>query len=82
MPDKARMDATIHARRDEAIEELRRLCAVPSVSAKGEALEPCAQLVAELMTITVVLSGSTAMKVLTRTPSKTTIIGYRKTNSA
>src|SRR5688572_12670170 len=49
MPDKAKIDAFVAANQDKAIEELTRLCAIPSVSAKGEALEPCAELVAELM---------------------------------
>lgn len=49
MPDKAQIDSYIAAHRDDAIAELKRLCAIPSVSAKGEALEPCAELVAELM---------------------------------
>jgi acetylornithine deacetylase/succinyl-diaminopimelate desuccinylase-like protein len=49
MPDKTKLDSFITTQRDAAIAELARLCAVPSVSAKGEALEPCAELVAELM---------------------------------
>src|SRR5581483_4272352 len=45
----ARLDAAVEAGREGALEELARLCALPSVSAKGEALEPCAELVAERM---------------------------------
>ena len=33
MPDKAQIDTYIAAKQDEAIAELARLCAVPSVSA-------------------------------------------------
>ena len=44
-----RMEAALAAGEAGALTELARLCAVPSVSAKGEALEPCAELVAELM---------------------------------
>ena len=34
---------------DASMSDLARLCAIPGVSAKGESLEPCAELVAELM---------------------------------
>lgn len=44
-----RLDAIIETGRDGAIAELTQLCAVPSVSAKNEALEPCAEIVADLM---------------------------------
>jgi acetylornithine deacetylase/succinyl-diaminopimelate desuccinylase-like protein len=43
-----RIDAAINEGAGGAFAELARLCAVPSVSAKGEALEPCAEMVAEL----------------------------------
>ncbi len=46
---QTQIEETIEAGRDNALEELARLCALPSVSAKGEAQEPCAELVAELM---------------------------------
>ena len=39
----------IENHQSEALQNLRRLCAFPSVSAKGESLEPCAEYVAELM---------------------------------
>ncbi|HZO89342.1 MAG TPA: M20/M25/M40 family metallo-hydrolase [Chthonomonadaceae bacterium] len=45
----ARLDAAVEAGREGALADLARLCALPSVSAKGEALEPCAELVADLM---------------------------------
>jgi acetylornithine deacetylase/succinyl-diaminopimelate desuccinylase-like protein len=45
----AQIDAAVETGREGALAELARLCALPSVSAKGEALEPCAELVAELM---------------------------------
>lgn len=45
----ARMDGFVAAKQDAALGELARLCAIPSVSAKGESLEPCAELVADLL---------------------------------
>ena len=39
----------IENHQSESLQNLRRLCAFPSVSAKGESLEPCAEYVAELM---------------------------------
>lgn len=48
-PDILTIDAFIAAHRDDAMEELRQLCAIPSVSAKGEHLAPCAEFVAERM---------------------------------
>ena len=45
----AEMDAAVIAGQGNALEELAQLCAIPSVSAKGEGQEPCAQLVVELM---------------------------------
>lgn len=42
-------DRFIDQHQAEALNDLRRLCAVPSVSAKGEGLEPCAALVVSLM---------------------------------
>jgi acetylornithine deacetylase/succinyl-diaminopimelate desuccinylase-like protein len=44
-----RLDAAVETGQTAAIGELARLCAVPSVSAKKQAQEPCAELVAELM---------------------------------
>lgn len=43
------LDANIHAGRESAMADLARLCAIPSISAKGQALVPCAELVADLM---------------------------------
>src|SRR5579871_5950028 len=43
------LDAAIVAGTENALKELATLCAIPSVSAKGQALEPCAERVAELM---------------------------------
>lgn len=43
------LDRIVEAGRASALEELARLCAVPSVSAKGEGLDDCAELVAGLM---------------------------------
>lgn len=49
MTDLTQIDAYIVAHQSQALEQLARLCAIPSVSAKGQALEPCAQQVAEWM---------------------------------
>lgn len=43
------VDSLLEARREGALEELAQMCAIPSVAAKGEGLEPCAELVAERM---------------------------------
>src|SRR5258705_7119215 len=43
------LDATVVAGQQNALAELAALCAIPSVSAKGQALEPCAELVADHM---------------------------------
>jgi acetylornithine deacetylase/succinyl-diaminopimelate desuccinylase-like protein len=43
------LDAVVEAGRDAALSELASLCALPSVSAKNQALEPCAEHVAEQM---------------------------------
>lgn len=48
-PVGEQLDAFIAVGRDGAMEELAQLCALPSVAAKGESLEPCAELVAERM---------------------------------
>src|SRR6185312_1694789 len=45
----ARVDAYIDAHLDGWIAELTRLCRQPSVSARGEGIDECAQLVAELL---------------------------------
>ena len=45
----ARQDAVIVAGQANALAELAALCAIPSVSAKGASLEPCAELVVSLM---------------------------------
>ncbi len=43
------LDSFIEAGREASFRDLARLCAIPSVSAKGQELEPCALLTAELM---------------------------------
>ena len=43
------LDAIIAAGNEAALADLAALCALPSVSAKGEALEPCAEQVAAFM---------------------------------
>lgn len=45
----SRIDEAILAGQERALEELARLSAIPSVSARGEMLEPCAELVSDLM---------------------------------
>jgi acetylornithine deacetylase/succinyl-diaminopimelate desuccinylase-like protein len=45
----ARQDAAIAEGQENALQELARLCAIPSVSAKGEYLPECASLVTDLM---------------------------------
>jgi len=44
------VDRYIHEHVPQWMEELRALCAIPSVSARHEAIEPCAAMVAELLT--------------------------------
>lgn len=44
-----KLDAVIAAGQEAALADLARLCALPSVSAKGEAQRPCAEMVVELM---------------------------------
>lgn len=46
---KSRLFAEIEAGTARALEELEQLCMLPSVSAKGESLGPCAERVAEQM---------------------------------
>ncbi len=43
------LDSSIETGQSAALDDLARLCAVPSVSAKAQALPECAELVAELM---------------------------------
>lgn len=43
------VDGYIHDHVGEWMQELRALCAIPSVSARHESIEPCAELVAELL---------------------------------
>lgn len=45
----AQIDAYIDAHLEATIDELARLCAIPSVSAQGSGIAECAQLVAELL---------------------------------
>jgi len=47
--DLAHVDTLIEAGCDASLRDLALLCAIPSVSAKGQQLEPCAELTAELM---------------------------------
>ena len=49
MTDLAAIDRYIEAHVPDWIAELRELCAIPSVSARHEAIEPCAQSVATLL---------------------------------
>ncbi len=49
MPDFAALDRHIDAHLDASLDELARLVAIPSVAAQRTGLEPCAQLVAELL---------------------------------
>jgi acetylornithine deacetylase/succinyl-diaminopimelate desuccinylase-like protein len=46
--DFARIDSEIAAGEEQALQDLARLCKIPSVSAKSQDLVPCAELVAEL----------------------------------
>ncbi len=45
----AQIDAYIEANLDATIDELARLCAIPSVSAQGSRMDECASLVAQLL---------------------------------
>ena len=49
MSDFAAVDDYIHSHVAEWMDELRALCAIPSVSARHEAIEPCAEKIAELL---------------------------------
>ena len=50
MPDRnEEIDTHIHTHLDGWLEELSRLCAIPSVSARHEGIDECAELVAELL---------------------------------
>ena len=50
MTDIEAVDAAIKERTDQSLEELARLCAQPSVAAQGLGMEPCAELVEEMLT--------------------------------
>ncbi len=43
------LESVIEKEQERALADLAALCALPSVSAKGESLEPCAEMVAALM---------------------------------
>jgi acetylornithine deacetylase/succinyl-diaminopimelate desuccinylase-like protein len=45
------IDQAIHARLDQSLEELKKLCAQPSVSAQGSGMQECAELVAEMLAV-------------------------------
>ena len=47
--DTAALDDYIHSHVAEWMAELRALCAIPSVSARHEAIEPCAAMVSEML---------------------------------
>lgn len=49
MTDFAKVDAYIHDHLGEWMHELRALCGVPSVSARHEGIEPCADLVKRML---------------------------------
>jgi acetylornithine deacetylase/succinyl-diaminopimelate desuccinylase-like protein len=49
MSDIKAVDAAIVQRTDRSLEELARLCAQPSIAAQGLGMEPCAELVRELL---------------------------------
>ena len=49
MADLAAIDRHLSEHRGEWIAELRELCAIPSVSARHEGIEPCAKLVARML---------------------------------
>jgi acetylornithine deacetylase/succinyl-diaminopimelate desuccinylase-like protein len=45
------IDQAIHARLDQSMDELKKLCAQPSISAQGLGMRECAELVAEMLTV-------------------------------
>jgi acetylornithine deacetylase/succinyl-diaminopimelate desuccinylase-like protein len=47
MTDMRAVDRSIEKRLDQSLEELKRLCAQPSISAQGIGMQECAELVAE-----------------------------------
>lgn len=47
--DLAAVDKYVHSHLSQWMEELRTLCAIPSVSARHEAIEPCAAMVAQML---------------------------------
>ncbi len=49
MADIKAVDAAIKERTDQSLEELARFCAQPSVAAQGLGMEPCAELVKEML---------------------------------
>lgn len=49
MPDYEKLDAAIRTRIPQHLDELRTLCAQPSIAAQGVGLEPCAKLVASML---------------------------------
>ncbi|HEY42671.1 MAG TPA: M20/M25/M40 family metallo-hydrolase [Anaerolineae bacterium] len=49
MTDIKAVDAVIEERTDQNLEELARLCAQPSIAAQGLGMEPCAELVKEML---------------------------------
>jgi acetylornithine deacetylase/succinyl-diaminopimelate desuccinylase-like protein len=49
MTDIKAIDAAIKERTDQSLEELSRLCAQPSIAAQGLGMEPCAELVKEML---------------------------------
>jgi acetylornithine deacetylase/succinyl-diaminopimelate desuccinylase-like protein len=49
MTDIKATDAAIKERTDQSLEELSRLCAQPSIAAQGLGMEPCAELVKEML---------------------------------
>jgi acetylornithine deacetylase/succinyl-diaminopimelate desuccinylase-like protein len=50
MTDIKAVDAAIKQRTDQSLKELSRLCAQPSIAAQGLGMEPCAELVKEMLT--------------------------------
>jgi acetylornithine deacetylase/succinyl-diaminopimelate desuccinylase-like protein len=49
MTDIKAIDAAIKERTDQSLEELSRLCAQPSIAAQGLGMEPCAELVKDML---------------------------------
>jgi acetylornithine deacetylase/succinyl-diaminopimelate desuccinylase-like protein len=49
MTDIKAIDTAIKERTDQSLEELSRLCAQPSIAAQGLGMEPCAELVKEML---------------------------------